>query len=198
MTTGVSSSETPASIGATSPPSSPSSPEEVRPAKRANAKLKFMPEEDERLTELVEELGTKRWIEVSAKLKTRNPRQCRERYNNYLNPNLRHGLWTPEEDALLKRKVAELGAGWNKIGKFFVRRSDNALRNRWMMLARHQAKEESAVMFHGWRPSLPIVLPILKDPSLVQTGARRESVEILEAFRPEEMFDEAFLNSTLE
>jgi hypothetical protein len=192
MTAGLSSPETPAIIGATSPPSSSSSPDDTWLARRTTTKLKFTPEEDAKLIELVEELGPKRWIEVSARLGTRNARQCRERYNNYLNPHLRQGLWTAEEDALVERKFAELGPKWNKIGRFFLGRSDNALRNRWMMLARHQAKEKSVIMFAGWRPSVPIVLPILKDPSLAQTVASRDSFEIMEVFRPEEMFDESF------
>jgi hypothetical protein len=69
-----------------------------------------------------------------------------------------------------------------------------------MMLARHQAKEKSVIIFGGWRPSVPIVLPILKDHSLDQTVASRESFEILEVFRPEEIFDESstFLTSALD
>jgi hypothetical protein len=157
-----------------------------------NAKLKFTPEEDSKLLELVAQLGPKRWIEVSAQLGTRNPRQCRERYNNYLNPELRQGLWTAEEDALLEKKYREMGAKWNKISKFFVNRSDNSLRNRWMMLARHQAKEKGGQITAGWRPSVPIVLPILKDPSLVQTVASRDAFEMLEALLPDDVIDDTF------
>jgi hypothetical protein len=48
--------------------------------------------------------------------------------------------WTAEEDAPLEQKYAELGAKWNKIGKFFRNRSNNALRNRWMLLDRQRGK----------------------------------------------------------
>ena len=31
----------------------------------------------------------------------RSPKQCRERWNNYLDPSKDHGEWTPEEDRSL-------------------------------------------------------------------------------------------------
>jgi hypothetical protein len=84
-------------------------------------KVKFTSAEDARLLDLV-------------------PRQCRERYQNYLNPELRNDSWTLEEDTLLENKCDELGPKWSRIAKFFENRSDNALRNRWMMLNRHHSK----------------------------------------------------------
>jgi hypothetical protein len=104
-------------------------------------KNKFTAEEDRILLELVRRLGDKDWINISLVIGTRNARQCRERYNNYLNPDLRKDEWTPDEDAILEQKYRQLGPKWNTIGKFFFHRSDNALRNRWMVLARRHAKE---------------------------------------------------------
>jgi hypothetical protein len=109
-----------------------------------NRKVKFTAAEDTRLLDLVQQLGTKDWTVISSMMQTRNPRQCRERYNNYLNPELRNDSWTPEEDALLESKYEELGAKWSRIGRFFENRSDNALRNRSMMLSRHHSKDPDA------------------------------------------------------
>ena len=103
-------------------------------------KIKFTPEEDQKLLQLVAEHGAKDWIKIASLIGTRNARQCRERYKNYINPSLRKDNWTKEEDELLLEKYQQYGGKWNKISKFFVNRSDNHLRNRWMMLARHQAK----------------------------------------------------------
>jgi hypothetical protein len=71
---------------------------------------------------------------------TRNARQCRERWQNYLDPELRRSPWTAEEDLLLQAKVAEYGAGWHKISTFFVNRSPLSLRNRWQQFERRLAK----------------------------------------------------------
>jgi len=109
-------------------------------------KVKFTPEEDARLLELVHEYGTKEWITIASLMRTRNPRQCRERWHNYLNPTLKMGNWTPEEDELLVKKYAVYGSKWSRIARFFKKRSDLSLRNRWQLLERKrkQAAEPTA------------------------------------------------------
>jgi hypothetical protein len=116
--------------------------------------LKFTPDEDAELVRLVEQLGTTDWPQVAAQLGTRNARQCREMYKNYLDPGLRHGEWTPAEDALLLAKHAKHGSKWNLISRFFEDRSDNALRNRWNHIRRRQGKASSrrVVPFERERP----------------------------------------------
>jgi hypothetical protein len=151
-------------------------------ANRASAKLKFSPEEDALLMRIIREHGAKDWVKVASFMRTRNPRQCRERYKNYLNPDLRRGDWTLEEDRLLELKHQECGAKWNKIGRFFVNRSDISLRNRWMILARRQAKEEGPPELKRHIPAPPVVLPIMapitKELPATQTRLIEESSEM--------------------
>jgi hypothetical protein len=104
-------------------------------------KLKFTSEEDAYLSQLVANFGTHNWHKVASLMPMRNPRQCRERYNNYLNPAIRRDPWTPDEDGLLLAKAKELGPKWNTIGQLFANRSDNALRNRWHQLIRRSSGE---------------------------------------------------------
>lgn len=105
-------------------------------------KTKFTPEEDQKLGDLVKALGSNDWNVVAAFHGTRNARQCRERYHNYLSPSLRDDPWTPEEDALLGEKYAVYGSKWNTISPFFLNRSDISLRNRWQQLQRHCARQQ--------------------------------------------------------
>jgi hypothetical protein len=116
-------------------------PRSLSPGGSGMMKLKFTAEEDNILGRLVREFGTKNWRQVAQLMRTRNARQCRERWNNYINPALRIGTWTPDEDELLLKQYAIHGSKWNKIAKVFRRRSDLSLRNRWQMLERrrHQA-----------------------------------------------------------
>ena len=114
----------------------------VRLSKPPPIKIKFTEQEDQLLISLVQQHGPKDWIKISKLIETRNPRQCRERWKNYLNPELRKDAWTPEEDKILTEKVAEFGGKWNKIGKFFQNRSDNSIRNRWMLIARRKSKSQ--------------------------------------------------------
>lgn len=104
-------------------------------------KSKFTPLEDQQLLDLIAVHGDNDWSRIATLLGTRNARQCRDRYKNYLNPYLRQDDWAPEEDLLLLAKYAEFGAKWNKIARFFILRSDNSLRNRWQLLARRHARE---------------------------------------------------------
>ena len=120
---------------------------------KSTLKIKFTEEEDMKLHSLVLQFGAKDWIKISQLMETRNPRQCRERWNNYVNPALRTDPWTPEEDMLLDQKYAEYGPKWNKISKFFVNRSDNNIRNRWMMIARHRAKSQKSPISPAPTPS---------------------------------------------
>jgi hypothetical protein len=104
-------------------------------------KLKFTSDEDAYLSNLVATFGNHNWQKVASLMPMRNPRQCRERYNNYLDPAIRRDPWTAEEDAVLLAKAKELGPKWNTIGQLFVNRSDNALRNRWHQLMRRSGGE---------------------------------------------------------
>jgi hypothetical protein len=103
-------------------------------------KTRFSPEEDARLSLIVATHGPSDWLRVASCMGSRNARQCRERWQNYLNPTLRNDSWTPEEDRMLQELFGRLGAKWNKIGQSFANRSDMALRNRWQVLARRTKK----------------------------------------------------------
>jgi hypothetical protein len=113
-------------------------PRSLSPGGSGMMKLKFTEEEDDILGRLVRKFGTNNWKQVAQLMRTRNARQCRERWNNYINPALRMGTWTPDEDELLLKQYAIHGSKWNKIAKVFRRRSDLSLRNRWHMLERRR------------------------------------------------------------
>ena len=134
------------------PPPNPDSTEQTtehgaRPEshnKQKSVKLKFTAEEDEKLKMLVLSHGTSSWAFIARLMGTRNHRQCRERWKNYINPALRNDPWTFEEDQLLVDKYAEFGPRWNRIAKFFTNRSDNSIRNRWQLMLRQWERQKHA------------------------------------------------------
>lgn len=97
-------------------------------------KVKFSPEDDQRLIEIVREVGTLDWKAVASRMEGRNARQCRERWNNYANPEVKRDPWTAEEDALLETKYNLLGPRWHTIASFFPTRSTNQIKNRYFAL----------------------------------------------------------------
>ena len=104
--------------------------------KAGRVRSKFTKQEDIMLINLVNELGTRDWDAIASRMPNRNSRQCKERYLNYLSPNLSHDPWTPEEDLLLETKLKEIGSKWVTISKFFKNRTDTMLKNRWLVLSK--------------------------------------------------------------
>ena len=115
------------------------------PKKGGNLRHKFSKTEDEALLKLVEQHGDCNWAAVAKGMKNRTPRQCRERYKNYLSPNIKNGPWTPEEEALLEQKYREIGPRWAKIALAFEQRSDVNVKNHWTAMMNKQARERQMV-----------------------------------------------------
>jgi hypothetical protein len=102
-------------------------------------KIKFTAEEDARLRELVARFGHWDWRLISRKLGTRNARQCRERWHNYLNPEISPpARWTAQEDAWLEAAVLAVGPHWATVQGFFPHRSKINIHNRFVVLQRRK------------------------------------------------------------
>ena len=101
---------------------------------KSTRKQKFSAEEDEKLRSLVAQYGFD-WKMISAVMKNRSPRQCRDRWKNYVNPDVNSAPWTTEEDALLVEKFKEYGRQWAIIARYFKQRTDVHIKNRWVTVS---------------------------------------------------------------
>ena len=101
------------------------------------AKRTWTAEEDTRLVKLVKLLGVGNWAAIANEMSGgRKSKQCRERWNNQLDPDVKKGLWTPEEDAIIIARQKTVGNRWARVAEHLVGRTDMAVKNRWHTFVR--------------------------------------------------------------
>ncbi|GBE79411.1 hypothetical protein BKA93DRAFT_830458 [Sparassis latifolia] len=86
------------------------------------------------------------WVDVATCIAGRNNEQCRDRYQEYLNPTVTRGKWTEAQDQALLQAYETVGeAKWKEISKLVGNgRTDNMCRSRYTVLMKRQAKTSTA------------------------------------------------------
>ncbi|EOA15694.1 hypothetical protein CARUB_v10006404mg [Capsella rubella] len=102
-------------------------------------KQKWSSEEDKRLKVAVTLFGTKNWSKIAQFVPGRTGTQCLERWGNSLDPKLKFGKWTKEEDAKLREAMKEYGHCWSKVASYMSGRTDSQCAKRWKSLYPHLA-----------------------------------------------------------
>lgn len=98
----------------------------------SHSKKKWTEEDDLSLREAVALLGEGNWQQTASMLGNRTGNQCLQRWMKSLNPAIRRGKWTEQEDETLRRAVNFYGVGnWNKIQRHLPGRTDMQARERW-------------------------------------------------------------------
>jgi myb proto-oncogene protein len=58
-------------------------------------------------------LGPRKWSQIAQHLPGRIGKQCRERWHNHLNPDIRKDAWTKEEDELILKLHEQYGTDFH-------------------------------------------------------------------------------------
>ena len=105
----------------------------------ATGKRNWSEWEDDQLRALVEERQQSddmQWTDVAKRMRSeRSGKQCRERWHNHLDPSIKKGPWSEEEDGILLEAQKEIGNKWSIISiERLPGRADNDIKNRWNKL----------------------------------------------------------------
>ncbi|XP_047126690.1 uncharacterized protein LOC105845985 isoform X1 [Hydra vulgaris] len=103
---------------------------------------KWSVEEDNNLIEAVKKHGLGNWKEVKLHVPGRTDAQCRERYVSSLDPQIKFGDFTPEEDKKIIELVEKYGVGkWSTIAKEMAPRLDCQIARRYRQIKRGEYHE---------------------------------------------------------
>nr|XP_009792963.1 PREDICTED: transcription factor MYB48-like [Nicotiana sylvestris] len=100
-------------------------------------------QEDLQLVFYVKLFGDRRW-DFLAKVSglKRTGKSCRLRWVNYLNPDLKRGKMTPQEERLVLELHCKWGNRWSRIARKIPGRTDNEIKNYWRTHMRKKAQEQ--------------------------------------------------------
>ena len=97
---------------------------------------KWSSNEDAQLRQGVASLGSRRWKEIARTyVPTRTATQCRQRWYNQLQPDIRKGTWSVEENNMFQKAVNKYGHhNWPTVAAAVPHRTPKQCREHW---ARH-------------------------------------------------------------
>ena len=146
------------------------------------AKMKWTPEEDSILKEIISWHGPNNWDAIATHIKGRTGKQCRERWTTSLAPSLKKTQWTSDEDNIIIKMQRGIGNQWATMCRYLPGRSSIAIKNRFKTLKRHgyvtsfsekptvqdQAKTSEPENSTSTQPKLPLLCKISANYILIQ------------------------------
>lgn len=108
--------------------------------RKQGAQPKFSESNDKKLMQFVKTYGTDSWEKIAKLFRNKSPKQCRDRWENYVNPDISKAPWSEEEDNLALKLYSEYGPKWTMVKQHFEKRTANDIRFRVLKLKRREKK----------------------------------------------------------
>ena len=79
------------------------------------AGIEWLPEEDDRFLRQIQICGTHNWKVIAEHFPGKTPKQCRQRWHNHLNPEIKRSAWSVQEDQILLHYHKQIGNKWARV-----------------------------------------------------------------------------------
>ena len=155
--------------------------------------------EDEVLKAAISKYGLNQWARVSSLLARKTPKQCKARWNEYLDPSIRKIEWSKEEDEKLLHLAKLMPTQWRTIAPIVGRTANQCLERYQRLLDEAEQREASefglAGVSEGGEASAPSADSVRKlrpgevDPDPESKPARPDTIDLDEDEK--EMLSEA-------
>ncbi|CAK7222614.1 Pre-mRNA-splicing factor cef1 [Sporothrix bragantina] len=155
--------------------------------------------EDEVLKAAISKYGLNQWARVSSLLARKTPKQCKARWNEYLDPSIRKIEWSKEEDEKLLHLAKLMPTQWRTIAPIVGRTANQCLERYQRLLDEAEQREASefglAGVSEGGEASVPSADSVRKlrpgevDPDPESKPARPDTIDLDEDEK--EMLSEA-------
>lgn len=166
--------------------------------KHSNTRRPFTVDEDAKLMEIMNHQEFVSWDMVASQMPDRSSRQCRERWVNYLSPNIRNDPWTDTEDQLLLEKINEMGRCWSNIGHFFNGRSENDVKNRWYSHLKYRIMLDATGKYQFVTDPSQSLYPDRKKRNRTKISPQKNALRILEQKKLQEKVEEDNLEAVVQ
>ncbi|PHH76790.1 hypothetical protein CDD80_1202 [Ophiocordyceps camponoti-rufipedis] len=105
--------------------------------------------EDEILKASVSKYGLNQWARVSSLLARKTPKQCKARWNEWLDPSIKKIEWSKEEDEKLLHLAKIMPTQWRTIAPIVGRTANQCLERYQKLLDEAEAHESSSLDLAG-------------------------------------------------
>ncbi|KAJ9136505.1 Pre-mRNA-splicing factor cef-1 [Pleurostoma richardsiae] len=105
--------------------------------------------EDEILKAAISKYGLNQWARVSSLLARKTPKQCKARWNEWLDPSIRKTEWTKEEDEKLLHLAKLMPTQWRTIAPIVGRTANQCLERYQRLLDEAEQREASSLGLTG-------------------------------------------------
>jgi len=105
--------------------------------------------EDEILKASVSKYGLNQWARVSSLLARKTPKQCKARWNEWLDPSIKKIEWSKEEDEKLLHLAKLMPTQWRTIAPIVGRTANQCLERYQKLLDEAEHREESGLGLTG-------------------------------------------------